>query len=327
MKTPEFQPTASIENLCRRAVVINRIRNFFEERGFVHVETPALSHDVVVDRYLDPVPVIKSDVVPAAKSSELLWLQTSPEFGMKRIVAAGATAIYQISRVFRAAERGRLHNPEFTMLEWYRVGDSMHVAMAFLGDLAETILMRQPTEMLSYQAAFQRHAGLDPHQATLLELGEAVKGQGITIGDRNKSLDRDGWLNLILTHVVEPQLGHSSPTIVYDWPASQAALANVREEHPPVAERFELYVDGIELANGYHELRDAAELVRRNLDNNRLRVADGRNELPGNSRLLGAMKAGLPDCCGIALGVDRLVMLALNANSIDEVIAFPIERA
>ena len=203
----------------------------------------------------------------------------------------------------------------------------MHDAMQLLGALAETILDRQQTEMLSYQAVFEKHAGLNPHLASQQELGKAVAGQGIEIHDNGKPLDRDGLLNLILTQVIEPHLGISSPTIVYDWPASQAALAIVRDEDPPVAERFELYVDGIELANGYHELLDATELAHRNQENNRLRAVDGNNQLPTDSRLLEAMKSGLPACCGVALGVDRLVMLALGAQSIDEVIAFPIENA
>ena len=327
MTTHDFRPTASMENLRRRAVVINQIRNFFERRDFFHVETPALSHDIVVDRYLHPVSVTKSDVVPSAMEGERLWLQTSPEFSMKRIVAAGATAIYQITPAFRSTERGRMHNPEFTMLEWYRVGDSMNDAMKLLGALAETILNCGKTELLSYQAAFEKWAGLDPHTATLDELAKSAKGQGVEFDTGDKQLDRDGLLNLILTHVIEPNLGVSSPTIVFDWPASQAALAIVRNDDPPVAERFELYVDGVELANGYHELLDAGELISRNKKNNLLRVSDGNVELPSTSRLLEAMRSGLPDCCGVALGVDRLVMLALGANSIDEVIAFPIEIA
>jgi lysyl-tRNA synthetase class 2 len=213
------------------------------------------------------------------------------------------------------------------MLEWYRVGDTMTEAMQLLGQLAETVLVRQPTETLSYQIAFERFAGFDPHRAPLQELAEAARDQGIELDAESKSLDRDGWLNLILTHVVEPHLGRSAPTIVYDWPASQAALAVVRPEQPPVAERFELFVDGMELANGYNELLDATELLRRNEENNRLRVVDGRNQLPTESRLLSAMESGMPACCGVALGVDRLVMLALGAGSIDEVIAFPFENA
>ncbi len=307
--------------------MISQVRKFFEDRSFFHVETPVLSHDIVVDRYLDPIPVAKSDVVPSALTGESLWLQTSPEFAMKRVVASGATAIYQISRVFRAAERGRLHNPEFTMLEWYRVGDSMHEAMHLLGALAETILDRPATEMVSYRQVFEKYADVNPHQASLKELGHAATKRGIELDASGEPPDRDGLLNLLLTHVVEPHLGNSSPTIVYDWPASQAALAIVRDEHPPVAERFELYVAGVELANGYHELLDAAELAHRNAENNRLRVADGRHELPSESQLLEAMNSGMPACCGVALGVDRLVMLALDAHSIDEVIAFPIDNA
>ncbi len=224
-----------------------------------------MSHDTVIDRYLDPISVRKSDVTNERTRDELLWLQTSPEFGMKRLLAAGADSIYQITRAFRAAEAGARHNPEFTMLEWYRVGDSMQAAINFLAEFAESILKRTQTTKITYRDAFQQFANLDPFTASLDEFQTIVKHNKIELDSITaERFDRDGWLNLILGCIVEPCLGVGQPTIVYDWPASQAALAVVREEEFPVAERFELYVDGFELANGYHELLDPQELEQRN---------------------------------------------------------------
>jgi len=325
MPDTHFRPTATIETLRNRAVLIRAIHDFFDSRGFFHVETPVLSRDTVIDRYLDPISVRKSDVTNEGTHDELLWLQTSPEFGMKRLLAAGADSIYQITRAFRAAEAGARHNPEFTMLEWYRVGDSMQAAIDFLAEFAESILKRTQTIKITYRDAFQQFANLDPFTASLHEFQTIVKQNKINLDSISaKRFDRDGWLNLILGCIVEPCLGVGQPTIVYDWPASQAALAVVREEEFPVAERFELYVDGFELANGYHELLDPQELEQRNQLTNRQRIADGKRALPENSRLLDAMRNGLPVCAGVALGVDRLIMIALGANSIEEVIAFPI---
>lgn len=329
MTTLDFRPTASIKNLKRRSEVINEVRVFFESHGYFHVETPILSQDTVVDRYIEPIPVKTKSITEQKNLPERYWLQTSPEFGMKRLVASGAEAIYQICRAFRAGEVGKKHNPEFTMLEWYRVGQSMDEAMQFLGEFASTILNRMPAQHITYQEAFESFADIDPHQATIKDLKNAVKGQGIKLGkdQDSESMDRDGWLNLILGCVVEPNLGLERPTIIYDWPATQSALAIVRDDDVPVAERFELYVDGIELANGYHELLDADELRLRNKANNDLRIADGTKALPSESRLLEAMRSGMPDCCGVAMGVDRLIMVALAANSVEEVIAFPFDRA
>lgn len=309
-----------------RAELLSKLRSFFAERQFLEVETPILSADVVVDRHLDPMSAVLAEDPRRPDIGERLWLQTSPEFGMKRLLAAGATAIYQITKAFRNGEIGRLHNPEFTMVEWYRAGDDMTTGMTLLSDLCEALLNRGPAERLSYTAAFERHVGLNLHLANIEELSSAARRLKISVPDGIGD-DRDGWLNLLLAECVEPHLGQQSPTILYDYPASQAALAIVRGENPPVAERFELYVRGIELANGYHELLNAAELRRRNAVNNAARTAEGKPSLPEESRLLAAMEAGLPACSGVALGFDRLVMIAAGASSIAEVIAFPIDRA
>ncbi|MDX1948791.1 MAG: amino acid--tRNA ligase-related protein [Pirellulaceae bacterium] len=305
MNAPDrsFLPTATLDMLRRRAELLARMRHFFAVRDFLEVETPILSHDVVVDRHLDPLGVTLFRDPREPTRGQPLWLQTSPEFGMKRLLAAGATAIFQITKVFRGGEVGRLHNPEFTLVEWYRVGDDYAAGRRLLGELAAEILGRGPPDELTFATAFHRHAGVDPH-----------------------GLD-DFVIDELLTSQVDPHLGRGRPTILFDYPASQAALAQVRPGPPAVAERFELYVDGIELANGYHELLDPAILRERNRTNNAARISDGKPALPAESRLLAAMEQGLPPCSGCALGFDRLVMVATGAKSIAEVLAFPMERA
>lgn len=320
-------PTASWDNLRLRADLLRRTRQFFDDRGFLEVETPVLSADVVVDRHLEPFAIdVPGD---AAGPPRRLWLQTSPEFAMKRLLAAGARAIYQMAHVFRREELGPLHNPEFTMLEWYRAGDSPADGMTLTSDLAEALLARGPADRLSYAAAFRQFVGLDPHAAAVAELAAAASARGLAVPASFAAgqADRDAWLDLLLSELVQPHLGVGRPLLLYDYPASQAALARVRPGTVPVAERFELYVDGIELANGYHELLDAAELRRRNAAVNAERVADGKPPLPEESRLLRAMQSGLPACVGVALGFDRLVMLAAGAASLREVIALPFDRA
>jgi lysyl-tRNA synthetase class 2 len=222
---------------------------------------------------------------------------------MKRLLAAGVDAVYQVTRAFRGGEIGDRHNPEFTMVEWYRVGDDYAAGMQLLADFAQVLLGRGEPVRLTFAAAFEQFAGVDPHNLP------------------------DHEIDLLLTTKVDPHLGRDRPTILYDYPASQSALARIREGNPPVAERFELYFQGIELANGYHELLDPAVLRERNRTNNAARVADGKPPLPEASRLLAAMEHGLPPCSGCALGFDRLVMVATGATTIQEVMAFPIERA
>jgi len=325
--TNTFRPTATWEVLQARAGILRRVRQFFETHGFLEVETPILSRDTVIDRHLDP---FTSQFVPVAQQperSERYYLQTSPEFAMKRLLAAGATAIFQLTKVFRNGEVGPLHNPEFTMLEWYRCGDDQAAGMRLLADFAAAIFAQGDPEAVTYGQAFSAATGLDPHIATVPQLQEFIRLRQIAAPDSLATMDRDGWLELIFGEVVEPGLGRERPTIIYDYPASQAALARVRPEDPPVAERFELYVHGVELANGYHELLDPTVLRTRNATNNRWRVADGKAALPEESRLLAAMDAGLPACTGVALGIDRLIMLVLGATTIAEVLAFPFERA
>lgn len=325
MTRDDFAPTASWENLRLRARLLRRTREFFDERGFLEVETPVLSSDTVIDRYIDPIPVELPRCAETDARPPTLWLQTSPESGMKRLLAAGAQAIYQIARAFRAGERGSLHNPEFTMLEWYRCGDGMSEGTKLLADLADALLGLGPAELISYGEAFQRHAGVDPFSADNEALRRAAHQLSITI-PRGMGEDREQWLNLLLAECVEGHLGAERPTILYDYPVSQAMLARIRTGQPPLAERFELYVNGIELANGCHELLEPDELCRRMDLANRQRASDGRQVLPGPGRLLAAMQHGLPDCTGVALGLDRLVMVAAGAKTLAEVMSFPVDR-
>ena len=327
---PDFQSTADLETLRQRDELVRKIRHFFESRNFLHVETPLLSHDTVVDRYLEPIGIPQSAVFSnRGREEERLWLQTSPEFAMKRLVASGARNIYQICKAFRKGEQGSRHNPEFTMLEWYRAGDNLQQGMDLLSEFAQAILDCQPAEQISYRDAFVRHADVDPFNDSITSLADACRQQQVDVAAFADVKDRDEWLNLIVSEIVEPKLGLDRPTIVFNWPASQAALAVLRTDATgiEVAERFELFIGGVELANGYHELLCADELLRRNDWVNEQRVTDGAASLPRESRMLNAMRAGLPACAGVALGIDRLAMVALGKESIDQVIPFPIDRA
>ncbi len=321
-------PTASLEVLEVRSNMLRSVRNFFYDRGFCEVQTPALSRDTVVDHHLDPIEVPAKDILNGAARDEFArtyYLQTSPEFAMKRLMAAGMRAIFQIGPVFRAAERGQWHNPEFTMIEWYRTGDGLLQSAQLLSDLVQDATGAPAAELTTYQAAFQVHAGCDPLTTTAAGLAE--QGASRLNVPLTWSEDKDDWLNLLFSELVQPQLGHTRPTIVTHYPASQSALARLSENSPLTAERFELFIQGVELANGYHELTDASELEKRNRLVNLQREADGKRPLPVESALLDAMRSGLPNCSGCALGLERLLMVHLGLDSIDQVMPFTIERS
>jgi lysyl-tRNA synthetase class 2 len=310
--------SASLEYLARRSELLCALRLFFLERDFLEVETPLLSQEVIPELHIEPVRVAGA------------WLQASPELHMKRLLAegqGGISAIFQITRSFRGDERGPLHNPEFSLLEWYRVGDDMQAGIELIDELLQAVLLTGPTVRTSYATAFEQHVGIDPHRATCEQLAARAAELHLAVPAEMQSDDRDEWLNLLLALKVEPELGREGPEILYDYPESQAALAKiaVRETGQRVAERFELYWRGVELANGYHELTDADELRQRLVVVNEARTAEGREPLPLPDSLLAAMEKGLPACTGCALGFDRLAMLACGAKSIDEVIAFPAQ--
>lgn len=325
----DFRPVARPEVLELRATLLEQIRDFFRTFGFLEVETPILSADIVVDRHLDPfwtADVDRWDEL--GPKTPRYFLQTSPEFAMKRLLAAGGpSAIYQITRAFRRGEIGPLHNPEFTIVEWYRVGDDYFEGMDLLAGLTEAILRRGRPTRRTYGELFRKAIGLDPHYASAHELKQAARQLAIPVPESLGEDDRDGWLDLLWAECVQPTLGREEPIIVYDYPAGQAALAVVRPGDPPVAERFELFAQGVELANGYHELRDPEELRCRMKRANAWRTRDGKSPLPMENRLLAAMEAGLPPCVGVALGFDRVVMLRAGAKCLREVLAFPFDIA
>lgn len=321
----------NLENLTRRSELLYAVRQSFLARGLLEVETPLLAEEVIPELHIEPMVVSRAMRGNAATSSQsrvstqhtaqpTSYLQASPELHMKRLLAAGMNAIFQITRSFRDGEQGQLHNPEFTMVEWYRVGDDMQAGMNLLDELLQETLQTPPARRTTYADAFQQHLDIDPHSATTDELAQL----GVEPADGMRTDDRDEWLNLLLTTRIESQLGRGAPEILYQYPASQAALAKMSKDRSgrQVAQRFELYWKGIELANGYDELTDADELRARLERVNMDRVVEGRDRLPLPESLLSAMEQGLPSCAGCALGFDRLTMLACDADSLDEVMPF-----
>ena len=305
-----MKPSATFAALEQRADLMRRLRKFFHQCGFLEVETPLVADEVIPELHIEPLRLESGQ-----------FLQASPELHMKRLLAAGAKAVFQVTRSFRAGERGRHHNPEFTIVEWYRIGDDMQAGIELVDEMMQSLLNTPPAVRTTYGDAFERHVGVDPHTASLEKLAAVIEPP---VG--MNQADRDEWLNLILATRVEPHLGGDRPEILYHYPATQAALAQTTTAAAghQVAERFELYYHGIELANGYHELGDAAEQRRRFKEVNAARLADGRPALPLPESLLVALEQGLPDCTGVALGFDRLAMLAVGAASIDKVLAiFP----
>ncbi|MGB6355534.1 MAG: EF-P lysine aminoacylase EpmA [Steroidobacteraceae bacterium] len=317
-----WRPTASLSALRRRAQMLAAAREFFAERAVLEVETPQLSAAAVSD------PQIESLATQVAGIAAPAYLCTSPEYAMKRLLAAGSGDIYQICKVFRDGERGRWHNPEFTLVEWYRLGFDDAALMSevetLVGRLLQPHRRLEPAERLSYAAALRLHAGVDAHRSSDEELSAAARRHGV---ECRAELDRDAKLDLLMGLIVGPRLGRERPCFICDYPASQAALARLKPGTPAVAARFELYVDGIELANGFHELANGTEQRARFEADLALRRARGQSEPPLDERLLAALAAGIPDCAGVALGFDRLVAVALGVPSLAEAMAFTIDNA
>lgn len=323
-ETASWQPSAPIANLLKRAAILAEIRRFFADRGVLEVETPAMSQATVTDIHL--VPFETRFVGPGAADGMTLYLMTSPEYHMKRLLAAGSGPIYQMGRSFRNEEAGRHHNPEFTMLEWYRPRYDMYRLMNEVDDLLQQVLDCDTAETLSYQQAFTRHLNVDPLSADKAELREAAAKLDLSNIAATEE-DRDTLLQLLFTMGVEPHIGRDKPTFVYHFPATQASLAEISTEDHRVAERFEVYYKGIELANGFRELTDSREQRQRFEQDNRKRAARGLPQHPVDNNLLDALEHGMPECSGVALGVDRLIMIALGAASLSDVLAFPVSRA
>lgn len=318
-----WQPSASIENLKLRARILKQIRDFFVARDVLEVETPLMCHTSVTDPFIQSIPAY-FQANPSAKEIRY-YLQTSPEYAMKRLLAAGSGAIYQITKAFRQGEVGRFHNPEFTMMEWYRPGFDHHLLMDEMDELLQLVLKTPPAERKSYADLFLTYLQINPHQASVEELTICAQKNNLHI--EADITDKDTWLNLLMSHCIEPQLGQKSPCFIYDFPASQAALARIQPGNPPVASRFEVYYKGTELANGFHELQDASEQRKRFEKNLAERKQLELNELPIDELFLAGLQHGLPDCAGVALGIDRLIMLATEQQHIADVISFDFARA
>lgn len=317
-------PSTCFNALRLRAQLNALIREFFHQRNVLEVETPVMSVAGNTDPNIASFRVEFSGRTDGAPRTR--WLRTSAEFPMKRLLAAGAGDCYELGRVFRDGEAGGRHNPEFTMLEWYRVGWDHQRLIAETAELVQAALAlvgRSATlEKISFRDLYHRHLGIDPLLATPDELRNAAADIVID----GEGLNRDDWLDLLMTHRLQPSFAEDRLLAVYDYPASQCALARIRDGNPPVAERFELYLGPLELANGYHELNDADEQRRRFERDHAVRRERGDVAPPLDERLLAALP-DLPDCAGVALGVDRLLMAMLQTSRIADALAFDFSRA
>lgn len=312
----DWRPWAAPDVLKRRADLLRRIREFMQARGILEVETPALLAAAATD------PNIRSlhTRVEAPGHARDAWLHTSPEFHMKRLLADGSGPIFQIAKVFRDGEHGRLHQPEFTMLEWYRPGFSQHELMDEIVDLLADLGLAVNART-SYAEAFRTHAGLDVGEADL----SCFVRRAAALGFLSEPPERAALVDFLFSETVAPRLGLDGGTFIYDFPAEQAALARVRPCNPPLAERFELFLDGMEIANGFHELADPDEQRRRFEADNARRRRAGLPQMKIDEHLLAAL-GRLPDCSGVALGLDRLLLVLIGSRDIRDVLAFPFER-
>ncbi len=318
----DWRPSAAPARLAARARLLARARGFFAERQVLEVDTPLIVNTAVSD-----VHIHAAEVRLAGAQAAPHFLHTSPEYAMKRLLAAGSGDIYQICHVARGFEAGRLHNPEFTLIEWYRLGFSLGALMDEVESLVRALLEgagARRSERLSYREVFQRTLGLDPFRASAPQLAHAAAAAGFSGGAARTP---DECLELLMGAQIGPTLGRGGLTFVYGYPASQAALARLDPQDPRTAQRFELYAEGLELANGFHELSDAAEQRTRFAHDQAGRARRGLPVRALDERFLAALAHGLPECAGVALGFDRTLMLATGAAHIDEVLPFPTARA
>lgn len=301
--------------LKERASLNQQVRVFFSQRKVLEAETPALSQAGNTDPFIDSFSVN----IPHG----LRWLHTSPEYPMKRLLAAGSGDIYQLCKVWRRDERGSRHNPEFTLLEWYRVGFTYQQLMQEVAELLHILVphLQKPPRFCTYRELFLETLNIDPHVAGEAELSACARAQGVHIGS---DMDAQGWRDLLLTHCVEPQFPADRLTFVHHYPASQSALAKLEQSHGQwVAQRFEVYLGGLELGNGYQEQTSPAQ-NRRILERDAAARADG---VPIDERFLAALETGLPECAGVAVGIDRVLMCRMQVDDIKQVIPFPWEVA
>jgi len=322
-----WQPTCSVAMLRLRARMLAKIRAFFLEKAVLEVETPLLSHTIGTDPNLAFF-ATDYDVPPR---QQRLFLQTSPEFAMKRLLASGSGSIYQICKAFRNGESGRFHNPEFTLLEWYRVGFTLAQLMDEIAELIVSLFAEQDAltgvQRISYQAIFQHYTGLDAlvfcyedycTYALTHQLPEAV-----SLCEHDHAL----WLDVLFSHKVQPYLGKNALCMVYGYPACQSSLARINADDARITDRVELFINGVELGNGFYELTDAIEQNQRFDNEIAQRQQNNLADVVKDERLIAALATGLPDCSGIAIGLDRLLMLLSKSASIDDVLSFSIDRA
>tara|TARA_B110000971_G_scaffold119095_1_gene121997 strand:- start:2996 stop:3952 length:957 start_codon:yes stop_codon:yes gene_type:complete len=312
----QWQPGATMATLRQRSRVIAKLRDFFQQRQVMEVDVPLLSRATVTDHNIDSIQACNADVAA--------YLQTSPEYFMKRLLAAGSGDIYSLGKAFRDAENGRRHNPEFTMLEWYRCGWDEHQLMDEVAELIASLVPEISVRRCSYADVFIQHLQVDPHFADLADLQRmAVIAGSEAWADETRA----NCLDLLFSVLIEPQLDDGL-VLVYDYPACQAALAKCAEDSQgrQISRRFEGFLNRVELANGYCELTDAAEQASRFAEDQRLRKLSNKTPVTADSQLLAAMEAGLPECAGVAMGVDRLLMQLQGADSIDQVMPFSWER-
>ncbi len=322
----DWRPTCSLDLLRLRAQTLSRIRQFFSERSVMEVETPLLSHSCGTDPQL----AFFTSEYCFSPERQTLFLQTSPEFAMKRLLAAGTGSIYQIGKAFRNGESGRFHNPEFTLLEWYRVGFTLPQLMDEITDLIEALFVGkglQETQRISYQDVFFLYTGLNSlefsYQSYCAYAIESGLSEAISLCEHDHAL----WLDMLFSHKVQLNLGDNSLCLVYGYPACQSSLARINEHCDQITDRVELFMNGVELGNGYYELTDAKEQSMRFDTELAIRQENNLPIMVKDQRLIDALAAGLPECSGIAIGLDRLLMLLSGSKSIEDVLAFPIYRA
>ena len=317
-----WRPSAELQQLRRRAQLLQIIRQFFAEREVLEVETPLLCRATGTDPNLD----FFSSQFHSPPNSEILYLQTSPEFAMKRLLAAGSGSIYQICKAFRNGEAGRFHNPEFTILEWYRLGFGLEQLMREVGQLLRCVLGPLPIQTVSYQQLFHGVTGLDPLHFSRADYRDYAHAEGLPEADALCGDDPVLWLDFLFSHCVQNAMAKQRIYLVYDYPAIQSSLARIHPNDPRVAERFEVFIDGVELGNGFFELSDADEQEIRFDREIKQRRQQGLPPVAKDPLFLSALKSGLPECSGVAIGLDRLLMLVSGCDSIQQVLAFPVER-
>ena len=310
----DWRPSASTDVLFQRASLLRQIREFFHQREYLEVETPIMGQYGVTDVHLKNI--------EASFQNTTYYLQTSPEYHMKRLLAAGSGPIFQVFKAFRDDELGKMHNPEFTLLEWYQLGIDHHELIQEVGALLQMVLSCEAIYSMTYQDAFIQSCDVDPFSANIDELQQVLCQHQLGDVLSKDECDKDSYLFLLMSHIVEPWLADiKKPVAIYDFPPSQAVLAKIKNQK---AARFEIYYQGVELANGFHELTDADAQIERFKADNHKRAELGYAVKPIDKKLIGALKKGLPDCSGVALGVDRLLALQLQHHNISDLMAFNI---